>query len=519
MADRTSDTTDPLTFGRYRVLGLLGRGGMGEVYRAHDTETDRVVALKVLPVRLSANEEYVARFKRECRTAARLSEAHVVPIHQFGEIEGRLYLDMRLVDGMDLAAWLRAHGPMEPAVAVDVVGQLAQALDAAHALGLVHRDVTPSNVLLAGVQGPNVDPATVFVYLFDFGIARPRSGATGPEAAVLTRAGVVPGSPRYVAPERFAGVEGDPRADVYSLACVLHETLTGGPPFTGELPALMGAHLRKPPPQPSVVHPGVPAGFDAVVAKGMAKEPADRYQSAGDLAAAARAVLGGSAEQSRVPAGITNGVPPTAATIIKPRRPAEPRPAESLPARPGSILSPGADEITMRFGPAAPAEPSSAPGSGTGSATGSGTGPAAVGWTRPRPRRRWFRTALSAGITGLVVAAVLLYLWQNAPGGLRVEAVTVAPARPPGQACNTTVDVVGTLRTNGEAGVITYEWLRSDGETSNQLSQTVGRDASSANVHLLWQLSGTGHYRATATLRVTSPNQIQSEATFDYDCR
>ncbi|HEX4247595.1 MAG TPA: serine/threonine-protein kinase [Pseudonocardia sp.] len=503
MADRA---VDPLTFGRYRVLGLLGRGGMGEVYRAHDSETDRVVALKVLPVRLSANEEYVARFKRECRTAARLNEAHVVPIHQFGEIEGRLYLDMRLVDGTDLAAWLRVHGPMQPAVAVAVVGQVAQALDAAHELGLVHRDVTPSNVLLAGVFGPTLDPATVFVYLFDFGIARPRSGAVGPEAAVLTRAGVVPGSPRYVAPERFAGVEGDPRADVYSLACVLHETLTGRPPFTGELPALMGAHLHKPPPRPSAVRAGVPAGFDDVVARGMAKEPGQRYPSAGELAAAARAVLGVSAEQSRVPATVASGVPPTAPTIVKPRRqaplsdPARPEPGSHEPGPPDS------EGVTMRFGP------------GTG--TGATTGPAAVGWTPPRPpRRRWLRTVLSAGVTGLVVAAVLLYLWQNAPGGaLRVEAVTVAPASPPGQACNTTVDVVGTLRTNGEAGVITYQWLRSDGETTDQLTQTVGRDASSANVHLLWRLSGSGHYRATATLQVTGPNQIQSEGTFDYDC-
>jgi hypothetical protein len=517
MAERASGPSDPLTFGRYRVLGLLGRGGMGEVYRAHDTETDRVVALKVLPLRLSANEEYVARFKRECRTAARLSEAHVVPIHQFGEIEGRLYLDMRLVDGTDLAAWLRVYGPMEPAVAVAVVGQLAQALDAAHALGLVHRDVTPSNVLLAGAHGAAVDPATVFVYLFDFGIARPRSGAVGPDAMVLTRAGVVPGSPRYVAPERFAGVEGDPRADVYSLACVLHETLTGRPPFTGELPALMGAHLRKPPPQPSVVHPGVPAGFDAVVARGMAKEPGERFQSAGELAAAARAVLGVAVEQNRVSAGIAHGVPPTAPTIIKPRRPAGPPPADPRlgALSPASIGSPEADGVTVRFGPGTGAGQGSAVGSGTGSGTGS---PAAVGWTRRRPRRRWLRTAVNAGVTGLFVAAILFYLWRNTPGSLQVEAVTVAPASPPGQACNTTVDVVGTLRTNGQAGVITYEWLRSDGETTNQLTQTVGRDAPSTSVHLLWQLSGTGHYRATATLRVTSPNQIQSETTFDYDC-
>jgi serine/threonine-protein kinase len=278
-------------FGPYRIEELLGRGGMGEVYRAYDTKTDRMVALKLLPAHLAEDDEYQARFRRECRVAARLSEPHVVPIHQFGEIDGRLYLDMRLVEGTDLSAWLRTHGPMPPDVAVAVVGQVAQALDAAHSDGLVHRDIKPSNVLLAGASGRELDVASVFAYLFDFGIARARDGALAPDEVALTSSGVVPGSPSYVAPERFRGVEGDPRADVYALACVLHQALVGRPPFEGDLLALMRAHLQTPPPKASEMRAGVPAGLDDVVARGMAKDPDDRYATAGALALEARAVL------------------------------------------------------------------------------------------------------------------------------------------------------------------------------------------------------------------------------------
>ncbi|MGE3289362.1 MAG: protein kinase [Pseudonocardia sp.] len=279
-------------FGPYRIEELLGRGGMGEVYRAYDTKTDRMVALKLLPAHLAEDDEYQARFRRECKVAARLNEPHVVPIHHYGEIDGRLYLDMRLVDGTDLSAWLRANGPLPPDVAVAVVGQVAQALDAAHSGGLVHRDIKPSNVLLAGVtNGTEIDVASVFAYLFDFGIARARDGALSPDELSLTMAGVMPGSPSYVAPERFRGVEGDPRADVYSLACVLHQALVGRPPFEGDLPSLMRAHLQAPPPKASTLRQGVPPGLDDVVAKGMAKEPADRYGTAGALAGAARAVI------------------------------------------------------------------------------------------------------------------------------------------------------------------------------------------------------------------------------------
>jgi len=284
------------TFGPYRIEELIGHGGMGEVYRAHDTQTERTVALKVLPLHLARDAEYQVRFRRECAAAASLNEPHVVPIHHFGDVDGRLFLDMRLVSGTDLGAWLAAYGPLPPEVAVAVVTQVAQALDAAHAEGLVHRDVKPSNVLLAGVTGREVDITQVFAYLLDFGIARNRDDSP------LTAAGQIVGTHRYMAPERYRGSEGDPASDVYALASVLHQMVTGSPPFAGPLPDLMTAHLHQPPPRPSQLRPGVPAGLDEVVATGMAKNPADRYPTAGALAAAARTALGTTSGHFAVPA-------------------------------------------------------------------------------------------------------------------------------------------------------------------------------------------------------------------------
>ncbi|WP_232668332.1 serine/threonine-protein kinase [Pseudonocardia sp. TRM90224] len=475
-------------FGPYRITALLGRGGMGEVYRAHDAETDRVVALKLLRPDFTSDAEYTARFRRECRSAAKLSEAHVVPIHRFGEIDGRLYLDMRLVSGTDLAKWLRANGPLPPEVAVAVVSQVASALDAAHAEGLVHRDVKPSNLLLSGTDGNMIDTSTVFVYLLDFGVARPSADA--PDAVQLTRAGTVPGSPNYVAPERFSGVEGDPRADVYSLACVLFEILTGRTPFTGDLPALMGAHLQKPPPRPSAVRGGVPPGFDAVVAKGMAKDPEQRYTTAGELASAARGVL-----------GITG--PQNAATVMGGRRAAVAAARTVQPPSPrAAVTGPPADGVTMRFGPGVTAPPPAAT-------------PAAPK-TRKR-RRRLGRVILNSLVTGLLLAAVIFYLVQRDTGEVHVVGAT-ATAAEPGKACDVTVDVVGTIRTNGEPGSVTVEWLRSDGEGTGPMTQVVAAGATSTDVHLLWTLSGKGRYPATATLKILEPDPLQAEAEFTYDC-
>jgi serine/threonine kinase PknH len=267
---------DEVAFGRYRLLSLIGQGGMGKVYKAHDTLIGRDVAIKVLPTELSVEEEYRQRFRREALTAARLGEPHVIPIFDTGDIDGQLYLVMQLVDGTDIHGLLDRDGPLNPERAVNILEQLAAALDAAHAAGLVHRDVKPSNALVTGQD---------FAYLIDFGIAH---SATGTK---LTSAGMIMGTLTYMAPERFDGVV-DARSDIYALACVLHECLTGNQPYPGDsMQQQLNAHLNMDPPRPSERRADLPAGFDDVIAAGMAKDPDERYQTAHELAAAARQAL------------------------------------------------------------------------------------------------------------------------------------------------------------------------------------------------------------------------------------
>ena len=211
---------DGTPFGQYRLIELLGRGGMGEVWRAYDTVTDRVVALKVLPANFAEDSVFQQRFRREAHAAAQLNEPHVVPIHTYGEIDGRLFVDMRLIEGRDLQTVL-TDGPLSPDRAVQIVEQVAQALYAAHAVGLVHRDVKPSNILVDDND---------FAYLIDFGIAR-AAGETG-----LTNTGATIGTWSYMAPEWFQGSTADARADIYALGCVLYESLIGRLPFPGQHP-------------------------------------------------------------------------------------------------------------------------------------------------------------------------------------------------------------------------------------------------------------------------------------------
>lgn len=266
-------------FGHYRLRRLLGEGGMGQVYEAYDTRSDRIVALKVLPPHSAADPGFRERFRRESRAAAGLNDPHVIPIHQYGEIDGRMYLDMRLVEGEGVDAVIARRSPMSPVAAVSIVSQVAAALTAAHAQGLVHRDVKPSNMLLC---------ANDFVYLIDFGIARSAAEAG------LTSTGAAIGTFAYMSPERLGGVA-DARSDVYALACVLYECLTGTQPFPGvSLEQQITAHLTSPPPRPSLVRPEVPAAFDEVIARGMAKTVTERYQTADELAAAAHHALLGS---------------------------------------------------------------------------------------------------------------------------------------------------------------------------------------------------------------------------------
>jgi serine/threonine kinase PknH len=270
LADRKRGPRSGTQFGHYQLRDLLGKGGMGEVYEAYDTVKDRTVAVKLLSEELAKNQQFEERFRRESRAAARLQEPHVIPIHDWGEINGVLYIDMRLVGGEDLRGVLRREGTLTPDRAAKIVGQIASALDAAHADNLVHRDVKPENILVT---------ADDFAYLVDFGIA---NNTTDPG---LTSVGTAIGSYAYMAPERFESGQTTNRADIYSLACVLQECLTGKPPFpAANISVLLMAHLNESPPRPSQLRPGLTPAIDGVIARGLAKNPADRYASAGEFA-------------------------------------------------------------------------------------------------------------------------------------------------------------------------------------------------------------------------------------------
>ena len=286
------------TFGRYQLLDLIGRGASGKVYRADDTVADQVVAVKVLAPELGEDPEFLEQFRRDVPAAASLNNRHVVPIHNFGQIGGQLYVDMQLIDGCNLGRAIRNEGGrILPARAVAIIAQLAAALESAHRVGLVHRDVKPSNILIAPGD---------FVYLTDFGLAR------SPTDTAKASMGHIPGA--YTAPERFSGA-GDSRADVYSLACVLHKCLTGQQPYPGDtFEEQRAGHLTAPPPRPSTSSPGIPPTFNAVIAAGMAKSPQARYQTATQLAEAARAALD------------NRFIPPPSPPPPPPGSPATPRP-------------------------------------------------------------------------------------------------------------------------------------------------------------------------------------------------
>ena len=290
-------------FGRYRLVELLGRGGMGEVWRAHDSSTDRVVAIKVISAKFSDDPMFQQRFRRQGDVAARLfahqDDPHLVPIYDVGEVDGRLYVTMRLVDGRDLQALLNS-GPLKPERAVAIIEQVAAALHATHQVGLVHGDVRPANILLTDDD---------FAYLIGFDIAHP-AAETG-----LTNAAV--GSLFYTAPEQFSTGAIGPRSEIYALACVLYQTLTAELPFPGTtLEQLAVAHMITPPPRPCQLNPAVPQAFDDVIATGLAKEPGQRFPTAQDLAAAARAAVSNPIRRSSPPSPSTESQRPDATPVV-----------------------------------------------------------------------------------------------------------------------------------------------------------------------------------------------------------
>jgi tRNA A-37 threonylcarbamoyl transferase component Bud32 len=278
----STGTATGTTVDGFRIESLIGEGAMGAVYRA-DAPSGQRVAVKLLSPELARDERFRQRFLRESQLAASLYHPHIVPTLASGEEDGTLYLAMAYVEGSDLRALLRSEDRLEPQRAVDLIGQVAEALDAAHAAGLVHRDVKPGNILVAA--GPEGEQA----YVCDFGLARhvtSVSSLTGERGFV--------GTIDYVPPEQIEGGQIDGRADVYSLGCVLFECLTAERPFErdSELAVVFG-HLNDRPPRLTELRPELPEAFDSVFQTALAKSPDDRYQTCGELSNAARAALHG----------------------------------------------------------------------------------------------------------------------------------------------------------------------------------------------------------------------------------
>jgi serine/threonine-protein kinase len=306
----------------YRIEERIGRGGMGVVYRAEHLNLRRRAAIKIIAPDLAESEGFRERFTREARIAAALQHPNIVTVYDAGELDGLLYLAMQYIKGSDLSAVLRTEHRLRPYRAVDVCRQVASALDAAHAMGLIHRDVKPGNVLIEGRTA----------FLTDFGLTKRLEG----EHTQLTRAGDVVGTIHYVAPEQIEGSPVSARTDVYSLACLLYHCLTGKVPFERDTDvAVIYAHLSEDPPRITKLRPELPEGLDGVIAKALDKSPDRRFPSCGDMISAARAVIdaaGPLADTSAPRTSTTSGEPMGSAV-------AEMRDAAAAARRPRVLLA------------------------------------------------------------------------------------------------------------------------------------------------------------------------------------
>ena len=258
--------------GRYAVIERVGVGGMAEVYRARDELLGRDVAVKVLNERLSTDKSFVERFRREAQAAANLSHPNIVSLYDYGSDDSDYYIVMEFIDGRGLDEIIRAEGPLLPERAGEIAADVARALERAHAQGLVHRDVKPNNIMITSYGQTKVT---------DFGIVRALGGDS---EATMTQTGMVIGTAAYLSPEQAQGAPVDARSDVYSLGCVLYESLTGQPPFSGDTPlSIAYKHVREHAEPPSSLNPDVPEALDAITMKALAKNPENRYSSAKEM--------------------------------------------------------------------------------------------------------------------------------------------------------------------------------------------------------------------------------------------
>ncbi|MBE1465962.1 serine/threonine-protein kinase [Kibdelosporangium phytohabitans] len=368
--------------GHYRIDGVLGRGGMSVMYKATDVRLGRKVALKVIGEHLGEDAEFRERFVDEARNTSAIDHANVVPLYDFGEVDGLLYIAMRLVDGSDLASIIR-DGPIAPERTLSLLGQVAEALDTLHDRGLVHLDVKPANVLVTSRE-----TSTEHVYLADFGLTR--RGATGHR----TRSGDFLGSPTYAAPEHLRGEPVDGRTDAYSLACVLFACLTGRPPYQGKVPEVIQGHLNLDPPAVTGIV-ALPQPIDEVIRRGMAKDPKVRYPDCKALIGAARQALQQAARSEPPRAATAQPTPPPQQQAY---RPAQGQPVQAQQQQP-------------------PQQPQQPPGPGDFHRVRPPTPVGSSAFTSDKGGKRWLVPVLVGLVAIAVVVLVVILLTSNGGSG------------------------------------------------------------------------------------------------------
>ena len=378
-------------FAGYRLVSLIGHGGMSIVYRAEHIGLERTVALKLLSPQVSADEDFRERFQRESKVAAALEHPNIIPIYEAGEENGVLYIAMRYVEGADLKSRLKQGGPLEEHQVVVLISQVAAALEAAHDKGLVHRDVKPANILIAagaGVEGSD------HAYLSDFGVVKNTA------AAGFTKTGLFVGTADYASPEQIEGKPLDARADIYSLGCVTYEALTATPTYEKDSEvAMMYAHLLEPPPKLTEKRPDLPPEVDEVMAKAVAKSKEDRYERPTEFALALKQAVG---------AGAASGV----SAVV-----AQPGAGETVLAG-ASVV--GRAQAEKQAEPPAQPPPAQPPPAGTGAGDGN--------------RRKLL---IAGGILAVVLAAVLIPLLAFS-GGKSSSAEGTTPTTTAAQSGGTT---------------------------------------------------------------------------------
>jgi streptogramin lyase/predicted Ser/Thr protein kinase len=437
-------------FAGHRIVGLAGRGGMGVVYRAEQLDLERPVALKLIATPLARDEDFRERFVRESRAAAAIDHPNVIPVYGAGEEDGRLFLAMRLVDGEDLRTLVQRGGPLTPHRAAAIIAQIGNALDAAHARGLVHRDIKPANVLLDGDHA----------YLTDFGLTKRLSGET-----TMTGSGRWVGTLGYIAPEQIRGAPVDARADVYALGCLLFYVLTAVAPYRRDSDeATLYAHLNDPAPDPRALATGVPDALADVVERALAKDPDERFPSAGDLGRAALAAVG-------------DGPAP---------------PPERLVARGAAAPGGAADDETAVPRSVTPTEVLPARGGGAGA----------------RSRLRSWAAPVASLLAGaaIVVVTVLLVTSGRGDGGRAQTSGSTTPAAPATGTARAAKAAAVDPRPNSIAYARGRVWVTS-GRTGRLIGLPADGKGARRTINLPWRSGTTSVAAGFGSLWVTNGGQ------------